>query len=71
MKKVYRGIVEGNVIRLEKHTELPAGTHILVSLTTFRKEKQEEIKNRQLKLLDTGFHLGKKHYSRREDLYAR
>ena len=33
------------------------------------KEEQEEIKNRQLNLLDKGFYLGKKLYLKREDLY--
>ncbi|MDI6603344.1 MAG: hypothetical protein QME57_04565 [Patescibacteria group bacterium] len=71
MKKVYKGIVEGDVIRLEKHIELPAGTQILVMLKTLYKDEQEEIKDRQMKLLDKGFYLGKKLYSKREDLYAR
>jgi hypothetical protein len=71
MKQVSKGIVEGNVIRLEKPIELPQGTSILVSFTTLYKERQEAIKQRQLKLLDQGFNLGKKLYSSREDLYAR
>ncbi|MEW6482153.1 MAG: hypothetical protein AB1397_04045 [bacterium] len=71
MKKVYKGIVEGNVIRLEKQVELPVGTQILVMLKTLYKDEQEEIKDRQMKLLDKGFYLGEKLYSRREDLYAR
>ena len=71
MKKLYKGVVEGNVIRLEKPLELPLGTPVLVSFSTLYKEKQETIKQRQLKLLETGFHLGKKLYIRREDLYVR
>lgn len=71
MKHVYKGIVEGNVIRLENPIELPQGTPILVSVTTLYKERQEAIKQRQLKLLDRGFNLGKKLYSNREDLHAR
>lgn len=71
MKKVYKGIVEGNVIRLEGKIGLPIGTQALVTLKTMNKEEQEEIKDRQLKLLDKGFYLGKKLYSSREDLYAR
>ncbi len=71
MKKVYKGIVEGNVIRLEKQIGLPVGTQILVMLKTLYKDEQEEIKDRQMKLLDKGFYLGKKLYSRREDLYVR
>lgn len=71
MKKVYKGIVEGNVIRLEKQIGLPVGTQILVMLKTLYKDEQEEIKDREMKLLDKGFYLGKKLYSRREDLYDR
>ncbi len=71
MKKVYKGIAEGNVIRLERQIELPVGTQILVMLKTLYKDEQEEIKTRQIKLLDRGFYLGKKLYSRREDLYVK
>ena len=51
MKKVYKGIVEGNVIRLEGKIGLPLGTQALVTLKTMDKEEQEEIKDRQIKLL--------------------
>ena len=71
MKKVYKGVVEDNVIRLEENIGLLNGTEALVTLKTVNKEEQEEIKDRQLKLLDKGFYLGKKLYSTREDLYAR
>lgn len=71
MKKIYKGTAEGNIIRLERQIELPVGTQILVMLKTLYKDEQEEIKTRQIKLLDRGFYLGKKLYSRREDLYAR
>jgi hypothetical protein len=71
MKLVYKGIVEGNVIRLENPIELPQGTRILVSFTTLYKERQDAIKQRQLKFLEQGFNLGKKLYSSREDLHAR
>ncbi|MFH0926724.1 MAG: hypothetical protein V1872_14020 [bacterium] len=71
MKKIYRGIVEGNVIRLDEKIGLPVGTHALVTLKTIKKEEQKEIINRQLKYLDKGFQLGKKSYSRREELYDR
>lgn len=71
MKQVYKGIVEGNVIRLEKPIELPQGTPILVSFSTVYKEKQEEITQRQLQLLETGFHLGKKLYTHRDELHVR
>jgi hypothetical protein len=71
LKKVYKGTVDGNVIRLEKQIGLPVGTQILVMLKTLYKDEQEDIKDRQIKLLDRGFYLGKKLYSRREELYAR
>ncbi len=71
MKKVYKGTVEGNIIRLDEKIRLPIGTQTIVMLKTIDKEKQEEIKDRQLKLLDKGFYLGKKYYLRREDLYAK
>jgi len=72
LKKIYKGIVEGNVVRLEENIGLPIGTQALVTLKTMNKKgEQEEIKDRQLKLLDKGFYLGKKLYSRREDLYVR
>jgi hypothetical protein len=71
MKQVYKGIVEGNVIRLENSIKLPQGTPILVSFSTVYQEKQEEITQRQLQLLETGFYLGKKLYTRREELHVR
>ena len=71
MKKVYKGVVEDNVIRFKEAISLPFGTEALVTLRAMKKEVQEEIKDRQLRLLDKGFYLGKKLYSTREDLYAR
>ncbi|MGR3310497.1 MAG: hypothetical protein ACUZ77_06940 [Candidatus Brocadiales bacterium] len=71
MEKVYRGVVENNIIRLEEKVDLPTGTKALVTLKTIINEEQEEIKDRQLKLLDKGFYLGEKLYSIREDLHAR
>lgn len=71
MKKVYKGIIEGNVIRLEEKIDLPIGSQALITLKTMNKEEQRKIKDRQMKLLDKGFYLGKKLYSKREDLYAR
>ena len=70
MKKVYKGIVEGNVIRLEEKIDLPIGSQALITLKTMNKEEQRKIKDRQMKLLDKGFYLGKKLYSKREGLYA-
>lgn len=71
MRQIYKGIVEGNLIRLEQPIELPEGTSILVSFSTIYEDKQEAIKKRQLHLLETGFQLGEKLYSNREDIYAR
>ena len=62
MKKVYKGTVEGNIIRLDEKRCLPVGTQTIVTLKTINEEEQEEIKDRQLKLLDKGFCLGKKHF---------
>lgn len=69
MKQVSKGVIEGNVIRLEQPIQLPQGTSILVSFSTVYQEKQEAIQQRQLHLLETGFHLGEKLYTHREDLY--
>lgn len=71
MKQVYRGIIEGDVIRLQCPIKLPQGTSVLGSFSTIYQEKQDAIKQRQLHLLETGFHLGKKLYTHREDIYAR
>jgi hypothetical protein len=71
LKKIYRGTVEGNVIRVEEIIDLPLGTQTLVTLKTMNKENQEDIRNRQLRLLDQGFAFGKKLYRKREDLYGR
>ncbi len=71
MRRVLKGSVQGNVIHLDQDIELPEGTPVLVSFSTLYKEKQEKIKNRQLKILEKGFNLGKKLYSKREELYAR
>lgn len=71
LKKVYKGIVEDNVIRFKEKISLPVGTEALVTLRPVKKEEQEEIKDRQRRLLDKGFYLGQKLYSTREDLYAR
>ncbi len=71
MKHIYKGIVEGNVIRLEHPISLPQGTPILVSVTTVYKERQDAITQRQLQLLERGFNFGKKLYTSREELHAR
>jgi hypothetical protein len=71
LKKIYRGTIEGNVIRLDETTGFSVGTHALITLKTLSQATQEDIQRRQLKLLDKGFSLGKKLYTKREDLYAR
>ncbi|MGD9975161.1 MAG: hypothetical protein AB7S77_19030 [Desulfatirhabdiaceae bacterium] len=71
LKQIYKGIVEGNVIRLESPVKLPRGTPVMISFSTIYQEKQDEIRQRQLHLLETGFNLGKKLYTHREDLYDR
>jgi hypothetical protein len=71
MKQVYKGIVEGNVIRLEQPIQLPQGTSVIVSFSPVYQEKQEAIQQRELHLLERGFPLGKKLYTHREDLYDR
>jgi len=71
MKQIYKGIVEGNVIRLETPIALPQGTPILISFSTIYQEKQEAIRKRQLQLLETGFCFGKKLYTHREELHGR
>ncbi len=71
MKKIYKGIVEGDTIHFEEKIDLPIGTNTLVTLKTLSNEDQEEIKNRQLEFLNKGFYLGKKLFSNREDLYDR
>ena len=71
MKKIYKGIVEGDTIHFDGKIDLPVGTNTLVTLKTLSNENQEEITSRQIKLLNKGFYLGKKLYSHREDLYDR
>jgi hypothetical protein len=71
LKKTYKGTIEGNVIHLEENVRVPIGTHALITLKTLSEVTQEDIQNRQLRLLDKGFSLGKKMYAKREDLYAR
>jgi len=71
MKKIYRGIIEGNIIRLRESLDFPSGSQAIITLTSLKKEEQEEITERQIELLSKGFNLGKKLYSERNDLYAR
>jgi hypothetical protein len=71
MRQVHKGTIEGNVIRLEQPVQLPQGTSIIVSFSTFNQEKQEAIQQRQLRRLEQGFPLGKKLYTHREELYDR
>jgi hypothetical protein len=71
MKKIYKGIIEGNLIRLKENIDLPMGSEAIITLKSIDKEERQEIVNRQMALLEKGFHLGKKLYTRRDDLYVR
>ena len=71
MKKIYKGTIKGNVIHLDETTGFSVGTHALVTLKTLSQTTQEDIQSRQIRLLEKGFSLGKKLYTKREDLYAR
>lgn len=71
MKKVCKGIVEGDIIRLDEKCNFPIGTRALITLKTMNHKGQKEIRDRQLKMFDEGFYLRKKFYSTRGDLYAR
>jgi len=71
VKKIFKGVVNGNVIRLEESLDLPLGSRAIITLTTLKKDVQAEITDRQMKLLKKGFNLGKKLYTRRNELYGR
>ena len=71
MKKIYKGTIEGNIIRFEESIGFPVGTHAIVTLKTLAEASQEDIQTRQLQILDKGFPLGKKLCAKREDLYVR
>ena len=71
MKKFYKGIIEGNLIRLKENVNLPMGSQAIITLRTIDDEEQQEIIQRQIALLEKGFYLGKKLYRKRDDLYAR
>ncbi|MBN2543286.1 hypothetical protein JXI42_10515 [bacterium] len=71
MKKIFKGTVEGDLVRFEKEIGLPSGTHILAIIKTIYSDKQRDIKDRQLKLLENGFYLGRKLFKDRDELHAR
>ena len=71
MKKLYKGTIEGNLIRLKESVDLPTGSQAIIIVKTLDKEEQQDIIHRQIALLEKGFYLGKKLYSRRDDLYVR
>jgi len=52
MKKIYKGIFEGDTIHFDGKIDLPVGTNTLVTLRTLSNENQEEITSRQIKLLN-------------------
>ncbi len=71
MKKIFSGTVKGDYIQLEKAAEIPNGTQAKVIVETDAKNKQDEIRNRQLSLIKNGFDLGGKFYSHRNELHER
>jgi len=46
VKRIYRGVVDGNVIRLGESLDLPLGSQAIITLTTVKKEEQKEITDR-------------------------
>lgn len=71
MKKLYKGIVEGNIIKLQEDVDIPKGTEALVSLYPFKKVEEKEIQKRELEFLEKGFDMGRLLYAKREELYDR
>jgi predicted DNA-binding antitoxin AbrB/MazE fold protein len=71
MKKIYRAVVEGNVVRLLDKIDFPNGTEALVTVSPLKKIAEKDILKRQTELLNKGFHMGKVLYSKREELYER
>jgi predicted DNA-binding antitoxin AbrB/MazE fold protein len=71
MKKVYRAIVEGNVVKVLDKIDFPEGTQALVTVSPVKKIAEKEILKRQKELLSKGFKMGKVLYSNREELHER
>lgn len=71
MKRLYKAIIEGNIIRLQESIDLPKGTEALVSLHPFKKVEEKEIEKRELEFLEKGFDMGRLLYAKREELYDR
>jgi len=70
--KVYRGIVKGNIVVLEKKPDLPDECPALVEIKPLdQASRDEEIARRQIELLKNPHKGGKLLYRRREELYDR
>lgn len=69
MKKLYRAVVQGNIIQLRESVDLPKGTEALVSISPIKKAEEREIQKRELEFLEKGFDMGSVLYVRREELY--
>ena len=71
MKKVYRAVVEGNVVKVLDKIDFPEGTEALVTVSPVKKIAEKEILKRQKEFLKKGFNMGKVLYSKREELHER
>lgn len=66
MKKV-KGILQGQVIRLLEEVEVKDGTKAEVIF----EEDHQQAKERQLRLVESGFDMGRITYQNREELHER
>jgi hypothetical protein len=71
MKRLYRAVVEGNIIRLSEKIDLPDGTETLVTLAPVKRSSDRDITKRQVEFLEKGFEMGSVLYSKREELYEK
>jgi predicted DNA-binding antitoxin AbrB/MazE fold protein len=69
MRRLYKGVVEGDIIKLLESVDLPKGTEALVSISPLKKAEEREIQKRELEFLEKGFDMGSVLYVRREELY--
>ena len=69
MKKLYRAVVEGNLIRLYEKVDIPDGTETMLTLTPVKSSSEKDITKRQIESLDKGFDMGKILYTKRGELY--
>ncbi|OGL45302.1 MAG: hypothetical protein A2W05_08650 [Candidatus Schekmanbacteria bacterium RBG_16_38_10] len=70
MKKLYRAVVEGNILKLFENIGLPKGTEALITLSPIKKKKEEDTQQREIKFLEQGFDMGKLLYKKREEIYG-